>query len=625
MREQVTKLRLAVKRVQQVSWLNWLAVAGAVLVLPFVYQALTEYIRMRNFSGFIEYTFLRLHAMLPGYIVLAAVSLLLVVATARPWISSLCMGLVLFAVGAANYFKLAYRGDPLMPKDFSQVAEAAMITREMNLSFSKEMWLYLLFIVVATVLLLPFRLPLKKQRKTTFLRVGVSVACCAFIPLFVFGYFGNKVVMETRHGVKMVVYSSAESYYRGTFISSFLYLMANNWQEKPPEYSQPVLQQLAAELPAPQAHNNPDIIVVLMESFYDLQTIEGTSYSEPLMPNYTRLMAEGVSGQLLGDKRDGGTSDIEYQVLTGFTTSFLPMGAVPMIEYVATDIPSLPKYLAANGYSTLAIHPYIRSYYNRPAAYPNMGIETFHSIEDFDEGLVVGNYISDDAFADKIIMEYEQRADGDAPVFIHAVSMQNHQPYTAESYPAGYRVEAYSGFGAEYDGLLSTYATGVRDADAMMGKLCDYFASTERDVLVLFFGDHQTGIGDDALTDMAMLTVAYQTASPADSWKMTHTTPYLIWANYRQQAIDGGLIAPYMLVPTASIYYDLTLPGWFNWLGQQRALSGGVSGGYYIQPDGTLLLEAADAQTEMYRQQLLFQYDLLFGKKYAYDALYEET
>ena len=45
--------------------------------------------------------------------------------------------------------------------------------------------------------------------------------------------------------------------------------------------------------------------------------------------------------------------------------------------------------------------------------------------------------------------------------------------------------------------MLEVYTEGVRDADAMLGRLTAYFAEREEPVVLVFYGDHLPYLGDN--------------------------------------------------------------------------------------------------------------------------------
>ena len=75
--------------------------------------------------------------------------------------------------------------------------------------------------------------------------------------------------------------------------------------------------------------------------------------------------------------------------------------------------------------------------------------------------------------------------------------MQNHTNYNKDNYPDDQRVkvtEAPADLKASTVGALEDFATGIRDADAMLGRLTDYFSQVDEPVILVFWGDHYNPI-----------------------------------------------------------------------------------------------------------------------------------
>ena len=63
---------------------------------------------------------------------------------------------------------------------------------------------------------------------------------------------------------------------------------------------------------------------------------------------------------------------------------------------------------------------------------------------------------------------------------------RNHTNYNKDNYPDDQRVkvtEAPAGLKASTVGALEDFATGIRDADAMLGKLTEYFSQVDEPVI----------------------------------------------------------------------------------------------------------------------------------------------
>lgn len=615
----------ALKTFRKRKRLNWIISAFAIVFLPFIYQCFIEFVLQRSFFWTLEYLWLRRWSLLPGYIVLLLLFTAISFITTRPWAASLVTGGVLFVASYANYYKQLYRAEPVMPKDIVQISEAVNIQGSLDMPFTRELWAFLVFGIIVTLLMVPVQLPLSKGWKNAALRL-VGGSCGAILAYaMVFGYMADVKRMEEKHNFVVEMGNMGKSYYYGTFVTSFLSLTSRLEQPAPENYSKQEMQSLAALLPqtSPDA-KTPDIIVVLLESFFDIGKLDGITYSQPLMLNYDRLAQEGIAGTMLPPKRGGGTANAEFSVLSGFALDHLPEGSMPYLEYIFQDYPALPLYYKSNGYTTIAMHTYHKNFYSRSSTYNAMKFDEAYFSEDMPDATIAGEYIGDDYLADSIIKKYEEKAIGSEHIFFHAVSMQNHTPYPPDRYPDGYNVVVANsgGYGDEMDGVLSTLATGIRDTDDMIGKLCDYFADVDRDVVLVFFGDHQSAITPVYdVPDLVSMIPQNPKRTEGEAYLDYYGTPYLIWANFEKKSEEGSILASWQLMPTMVESYNVAGPPWFSWISQQQKENGGFSNNWYFTADGTFSTQPTEAQQVMFTQHQLFQYDLMFGKQYIQNQM----
>ena len=87
-----------------------------------------------------------------------------------------------------------------------------------------------------------------------------------------------------------------------------------------------------------------------------------------------------------------GTSNSEFEFLSGDSISFLPTGCNVYQSYVKDTVPSLVSTLGALGYSRTAFHPYYGEGWNRRNVYPLLGFENYISIEDFVDQDILDTY-----------------------------------------------------------------------------------------------------------------------------------------------------------------------------------------------------------------------------------------
>ena len=176
--------------------------------------------------------------------------------------------------------------------------------------------------------------------------------------------------------------------------------------------------------------------------------------------------------------------------------NYLPSGCTPYQQYANKKTVSYAWFLKELGYNTVAIHSYGKKFWNRDIAYPNMGFDKFISEEDFVDPLRRRGLIKDDELVKMIISEYEANLESGKPFFNFSVSMQNHGSFTNGQYLEDYRVNlSCDNLNEEQEGILITYATGIRDANAALDKLIHYFANVDEPTIICMFGDHLGSLG----------------------------------------------------------------------------------------------------------------------------------
>ena len=114
---------------------------------------------------------------------------------------------------------------------------------------------------------------------------------------------------------------------------------------KKDDSGEPMYEQSYAAEAGKDAEQTPNIIYVMNESFWDVSRLEGIQFDRDLTPNLKRLGEEGASGYVYSPSFGGGTCDVEFEVLTGFSLEHLPAGSKPYQQYVTGQMPSFAQYL----------------------------------------------------------------------------------------------------------------------------------------------------------------------------------------------------------------------------------------------------------------------------------------
>ena len=554
-----------------------------------------------------------------------------------------CAGLVPAAV---NFYTLQLRGEPFLPWDLTQVKEAAGVAAAAGLKVQPSM-VWAGGVLLALTVLSHF-LYRRRGRPALPVRLVSIAASLAALLALVFGVFLQPAVTQS-----FGIYPDAwmqDRYYRWYgVITGFMTNLTNLEIDEPEGYSEEAVNALLDETEAAGAirtgpnfpdsyaartdpaaiEKEPTIIYVMDESYWDVSELEqyGVTFDTDVSPNLHALQQTSAYGKVYSPSFGGGTCDVEFEALTGHSVGFLPSGCKPYQQHVTRPMFALPSYLKDRGYQTAAVHCYYAKYWSRNTAYPNLGFDDFISLEDMRGVEKVRGYywkgglVTDASMGEQIIGEYERlKAASDAPVFLHAVTMQNHTNYNAANYPDDQRVHVTSapaGLKASTVGALEDFATGVRDADALLGQLVSYFSQVDEPVILVFWGDHYNPI--DSGYDVYTAT-GYASADSADP--RLHQTTLLMWSNYSNYQVDLGTIAAYEISPVMMDLFGLEQPLYFQYLNRQlrygyRSCTGGVT----VNWDGTVGRGLTGRQTAWRQDHWLLQYDLMFGKGYALDRM----
>ena len=554
-----------------------------------------------------------------------------------------CAGLVPAAV---NFYTLQLRGEPFLPWDLTQVKEAAGVAAAAGLKVQPGM-VWAGGVLLALTVLSHF-LYRRRGRPALPVRLVSIAASLAALLALVFGVFLQPAVTQS-----FGIYPDAwmqDRYYRWYgVITGFMTNLTNLEIDEPEGYSEEAVNALLDETEAAGAvrtgpnfpdsyaartdpaaiEKEPTIIYVMDESYWDVSELEqyGVTFDTDVSPNLHALQQTSAYGKVYSPSFGGGTCDVEFEALTGHSVGFLPSGCKPYQQHVTRPMFALPSYLKDRGYQTAAVHCYYAKYWSRNTAYPNLGFDDFVSLEDMRGVEKVRGYywkgglVTDASMGEQIIGEYERlKAASDAPVFLHAVTMQNHTNYNAANYPDDQRVHitsAPAGLKASTVGALEDFATGVRDADALLGQLVSYFSQVDEPVILVFWGDHYNPI--DSGYDVYTAT-GYASADSADP--RLHQTTLLMWSNYSNYQVDLGTIAAYEISPVMMDLFGLEQPLYFQYLNRQlrygyRSCTGGVT----VNWDGTVGRGLTGRQTAWRQDHWLLQYDLMFGKGYALDRM----
>jgi hypothetical protein len=270
--------------------------------------------------------------------------------------------------------------------------------------------------------------------------------------------------------------------------------------------------------------DNPDIIVVLSESFFDpavLREIEPCDY----LKRWCELKTEGAAGWLDVPTYGGNTTRSEFELLTGIPFATFGGMDYPYVSVVNRPMFSIPWHLKSIGYRTTAIHTHTRTFWRRNAAFPRLGFDRFISIKDMGTVDWLGFWTRDSFLTDQIFNVLEQ-PDPDHPEFILAISMENHGPWNANRRSRLPEAVSDITVPAAADAIpakpLQQFLFHAENALTELERLWSYTQQRPRKTLLVFFGDHLPGLND------SFNALGFDDGLAA----FQQPTPYLVLSNF---------------------------------------------------------------------------------------------
>ncbi|MBE5854345.1 MAG: LTA synthase family protein [Lachnospiraceae bacterium] len=445
--------------------------------------------------------------------------------------------LLVAILGLANFFVYRFRSVPILPWDIYSLRTAASVSTNYDYSLRKETLLVLfafVCILVAEFLVVDFKLPAtKKREQEPKKRKRNGIARLVLTLVFVIAINRFTVMFHQQEFIsKMHIYDKlftpdTMQYKNGNALAFLMELKYLN-AEKPEGYkASNVNESLAGYQTGDKAKNKPNIVVIMNEAYSDLGILGDFTASEDYMP-FTHSLQQGaentVTGYLDVSVLGGNTANSEFEFLTGNTMAFLTQGSVAYQQYIRHDIPSIVKDLKAQGYDTVAMHPYRAKGWNRNTVYPYLGFDKMLFQPDFVNPQMMRTYVSDQSCMDKIKELYENK--GENPLFVFNVTMQNHGGYTKESdnFAPYIKVENVDNF------ATLMYLSLMKESDKALEDLCKYFESQDEDTIIVMFGDHQPS--DSVANPLLKLDGKSCSTLTEEEQYLRYQVPVIIWANF---------------------------------------------------------------------------------------------
>lgn len=546
------------------------------------------------------------------------------------WGSAL-VGFVTGVMSLINRVKLTVRGEPFVPRDVSLIKEAADAAGSYDM---KLPWFQAacLLVFVGALVLLGFVLPLRRQesapkRRGVWLRILVFVLCAALLVLLVGCVYSSTELYNSFETTEPYNLSSVNN--ELGFVYYFCYHFSTYKTEKPEGFDRDTAAAWDTGYTEPEDASDINVIFVMNEAFSDVLNEDVFVFPEGEHPMevYNELASgeNAWAGHIIVPYFAGGTADTEFDVATGMQTNLLNPNSPSLTAFrtVNRDLDSIFRVFGAEGYTSCFMHPGDSWFYNRENVYSWLGADESLFAEDFRELEYKGSWVTDESVLRELEARFEEKSAQGAPDFTYAVTIQNHMSYTEDKY-GDYvcpEVETRAELSPEIQTAVNVYAEGIRDANALLRELTDYYSSREEPVLLVFFGDHLPYLGDNR-QGYVELGLPAGDASGAEDPYAAYTAPFLIWCNEAGAELldfdsaiealdlpgDGRISACHLGAAVLELTGRGEVSPWFAFLNELRRELPVIHNGAYLDADGQLSFELDAKQAELVSKMRCWTY-----------------
>ncbi len=190
----------------------------------------------------------------------------------------------------------------------------------------------------------------------------------------------------------------------------------------------------------------------------------------------------------------GNTADAEFMLNTSY---YIPPDGAASQTYGYKSLPSLPKLLAENGYTTRTFHTNDAVFWNRKNLYPALGFDKYYDAEYFGDEDPVMFGASDEVLFNKTVDELQKLDQAGKPFYVNIITMSSHHPFDLPQRKIKLALP-----GKDLGTFVGDYLQAENYADYALGILIDRLKRAgiwDHSVLVVY-GDHM-GLPINSLSD----------------------------------------------------------------------------------------------------------------------------
>ena len=523
-----------------------------------------------------------------------------------------------YGAAVANYFVLAFRGNPITPADIYAVGTAMDVADHYVLTYDKAAivaTVILFGLCVAACKLESFKaFTIKKRLIAIVITAAVTVASSINL---------TKVDDLAENGIKVNLFNQQKGYLKNGYILSFLLNIQYTIVSQPDGYSAQKVDQIASDYQVAKGKNTtlkqkPNVVVIMNETFSDLNVVNKIKTNKEVMPFINSLKENTIKGHMLVSVFGGGTSNSEYEFLTGNSVSSLPLNGNAYTQFIKHKVPSLASQLKEEGYDTMAFHPYKAHGWNRDTVYPLLGFDKFIDETSMNpNGEKFRGWYSDSEDYNKIIDVFNKKKAGQ-PLFFFNVTIQNHGGYYVKDPNFKEEIKIQDEKATD---TANRYLSLIHESDRAFEKIINYFKNQKEPTIVVMFGDHQPKLPN------SFYELLYGKSLNSLSLKelqKKYTVPFIIWANYDiDEATDVENVSANYLSSMMLEQTNLKLSRYNEYLLNLRKTIPALNANGYVDKNGKdYEISENSKYSKLITQYQYLQYNSLMDKKHVSNKLF---
>ncbi len=506
------------------------------LFIPFLMVFVFECLGRKSFLGGFLFLFTHPFPYLVNMLIIAAT-----LSVALLFHRQLCVMLVIafiwLLLAFVNFILLCCRVTPFTRSDLYLLSDVGgVISRYLNV-FQMILIILALIAVVVGIVILFVKSPYVKGKMNRIPSLGVML-CLILLSWAAFLIGIHTGLLENQFP------ELSASYKKNGFVYCFSRSLVDVGVSKPADYSEESIESLSEAMteeaaPAIPRFEKPNVVIVQLESFFDVNRLKDVTFSENPIPNFTRYMESCPSGYFNVPVIGAGTINSEFEVLTGMNVDDFGAGEYPYKTVLSQQTCETIAYdLMDDGYSTHVIHNHEGDFYDRNKVYANMGIETFTSLE----YMLTGDFTAMGWAKDAILTEEITKALDSTEMqdFVFTISVQGHGSYPEDAAATDYEkhvtVSSDTITDEKYLNQISYYVNQLYESDRFVGELIAALNERNENTILVVYGDHLPSL--DLTDDSLVRGNIYQ-------------TEYFIWNNmgleYPDQTMEAYSIGSEIL------------------------------------------------------------------------------